>query len=198
MFRNARLALIFISLAAGAALAGCSSDVQSTKFPQITFAHLTPIQLDVTRVDIVRAETPVGGKNVEQEMPAKPEAALEQWAHDRLQPVGGNNIAHFIITQASTVEVELPRTPGVRGALTTEPAQRYDGAMEVTLEIVDNKNQQLAAVATKVQRSHSVQEGVTLAQREAEWFAMVDNMMQDFNRAFEAQIRNNLTKWVMR
>ena len=185
------------ALAVSVLATGCATDVPTNKQPQITFQHLPQIPLNVARVDIVDAEQPVGGKHIEQQMPVAPRVALERWARDRLQPIGGNGVARFIITQASVVEQELPTTGGVRGVLTNEPAQRYDGVMEVTLEIVDGSGGN-DAVATKVQRQHSVNEKVTLANREQQWFTMVDNMMQDFNRAFEGQIRNNLTKYVAR
>jgi hypothetical protein len=185
------------ALALSVLATGCATDVPTNKQPQITFQHLPQIPLNVARVDIVDAEQPVGGKHIEQQMPVAPRVALERWARDRLQPIGGNGVARFIITQASVVEQELPTSGGVRGVLTNEPAQRYDGVMEVTLEIVDGSGGN-DAVATKVQRQHSVNEKVTLANREQQWFTMVDNMMQDFNRAFEGQIRNNLTKYVAR
>lgn len=203
MLKKLMPAIAVAALALAAPIAGCTSDVPSSRHPQLTFAHLPPIPLNVARIDIVNAEVPAAapGKRVDQQFPVAPNAALQQWAKDRLQPVGGNGVARFIITQASVSEVELPTTGGVRGAFVTEPAQRYDGVMEVTLEVVDGASSQSGqadAVATKVQRQHSVPEKVTLTEREQRWFAMVDNMMQDFNRAFEGQIRNNLSQYVMR
>ena len=186
------------ALALAVFIVGCTSNVQSSRQPQLTFSHLPPISLNVARVDIVTAEIPSGGKHVEHQFPVPPNAALQQWAKDRLQPAGGNGVARFVITQSSVSEVELPTTSGLRGALTNEPAQRYDGVMEVTLEMIDGSGRQQDSVTTKVQRQHSINEKVTLADRENQWFAMVDNMMQDFNRAFEGQIRNNLAKYVMR
>lgn len=200
MLKSFMPAMAVAALALAAPIGGCSSDVPSSQHPKLTFAHLPPIPLNVARVDIVNAEmTAAGtGKRVDQQFPVHPNAALQQWAKDRLRPVGGNGVARFIITQSRVDEVELPTTGGVRGALTTEPAQRYDGVMEVTLEMVGGAGSGPDAVATKVQRQHSVQEKVTLADREQQWFAMIDNMMQDFNRAFEGQIRNNLSQYVMR
>jgi hypothetical protein len=198
MIERGKLMMAAAAMALMAFVAGCATDVQTTRHPQLTFSHLPPITLNVARVDIVNAEIPSGGKHIEQQLPVTPNAALQQWAKDRLQPVGGNGVARFIITQSSVTEVDLPTTSGLRGAFTSEPAQRYDGVMEVTLEMVDGGGQSLDAVATKVQRQHSVNEKVTLAEREQQWFAMVDNMMQDFNRAFEGQIRSNLARYVMR
>ena len=114
-------------------LAGCSSP-ERPRFPDITFGHLPPLRLDVASIDIVRAYTPTSmAPNIEQSFPVQPMTAMERWVRDRLQAVGTSGVATVTITDASAVEQRLARTQGIRGAFTTDQAERYTARVEMTV-----------------------------------------------------------------
>jgi predicted metal-dependent TIM-barrel fold hydrolase len=130
--------------------------------------------------------------HVEHLFPVPPTRALETWAHDRLKAVGSAGRARFTIKNAEVIEVELKKaSEGIRGALTTEPAQRYDMALEASLDVLDEHGLPLRTVTVKAARSQTVLEGITPNQREETWYAMTKSMMADFDRQMETEIRNN-------
>src|SRR3546814_12438362 len=87
-------------------LASCETSVQQGKFPDITFAHLPPIRLDVANIEVVRVPPQQQeGRSVVDEFPVPPGDAAERWARDRLQAAGRSGMATVVITEAGAVGV---------------------------------------------------------------------------------------------
>ena len=189
------------SILAGAAalvlLASCQSGPPRPTFPELSYAHLAPIQINVATVDVVREYVSPGVKpNVEQLFPLLPAAVVERWARDRLRPVGTEGVARVVIKQASVVEMPLPRTQGVRGALTTDQSERYDGVLEVTIEASRRSDGRRAMVSSRAMRSRTVPEDITLNDREKVWFELTEALMNDLNASLERQIYDNFGPFV--
>lgn len=190
--------LLFL-VAAGflAALTACETTLPPRTFPDLRYNHLAPIRLDAVRVDVIQLYKSTGAKPyVEHEFPAKPASVAAQWATDRLQAAGVNNIVRVSITNGAVVEVPLKRTDGVKGVFTTDQSERYDGTLEIKIEIVGPSGQQLASVSTQAKRSRTVPENITLANREKIWFRMTESMMNDLNLSLERQIRKHFSQWL--
>jgi hypothetical protein len=189
--RGAVIALAFL------VLAGCESTVAPQQFPEITFRHLPPIQLDVAKITYApRYRAPVGTPNVGQDFPTPPAVAAERWIADRLVAAGSSGEATVIIRRAIATETRLKVNKGLTGAFTTDQAWRYDGIIEITIEAVD-LNRQRSAIATAIaQQSQSVPEDASLDQREAVWFGLVEKLMRRFDRAFSAQIDKDLAGFI--
>ncbi|MCC7016561.1 MAG: hypothetical protein IT564_05105, partial [Rhodospirillales bacterium] len=114
-----------------AVLAGCETQVPAQKLPDLTFAHLPPLQLAVQRVELNSRFAPtLRAPNVEHTFPVPPARALEQWANQRLKAVGGNAQARFTILDASVTETKLPRDTSMRGYFTKQQSERYDAKVE--------------------------------------------------------------------
>ncbi len=189
-----RLILCFLLVATSI---GCETNLPPRKYPDLRYTHLPPIRLDAVRVDVVQKYAPATGKShVEQEFPVPPATVAANWARDRLQAAGVGNIVRATIVDAGVVEVPLPRTTGVKGALTTDQSERYDGTLEIMIEIVGPTGRQLAMVSSKATRSRTVPENITLADRETVWFRMTEAMMNDLNLSLERQIREHFTGWL--
>jgi hypothetical protein len=120
-----------------------------------------------------------------------PADAAERWARDRLRPAGAEGVAVVRILNASVVEVPLPRTSGVRGAFTTDQSERYDGVLEVQIDVSSRARGQTAMVKSRAQRSRSVPEDITLNDREKVWFELTEALMNDLNASLERQIYDN-------
>ena len=180
-------------------LAGCSSP-QRPRFPDITFGHLPPLRLDVASVEVVRAYTPTSmSPNIEQSFPVQPMTAMERWVRDRLQAVGTSGVATVTITDASAVEQRLARTQGIRGAFTTDQAERYTARVEMTIEASDVRadgSRRNATAIAQASRTQTAPEDVTINQREKIWFEMTEAMMREFDAAMAAEVQKNLSAFL--
>lgn len=177
--------------------AGCETTLPPRSFPDLRYTHLPPIRLDAVRVDVVQQyQSPGKAPHVEHEFPVRPAEVAERWARDRLQAAGVNNIVRATIVDGAVVEVPLQRSTGVRGAFTTDQSERYDGALELRIEMIGPDGRQLAMVSSRATRSRSVPENITLAERERVWFRLTESMMNDLNLALEQQIREHFARWL--
>jgi hypothetical protein len=177
-------------------VAGCETRVPRSGFPELGYSHLAPIRLDVTRVDVVQRYRPPAKKpNVEHLFPVVPAMAAERWARDRLKAVGGAGVARVTVVYAGVVEVPLKRSDRLKGVLTTEQSERYDGAIEMTIEITDSTGAAVASVSSRAERRRTVPEDITLLGREKVWFEMTEAMMNDLNTSLQRQIGEHLSRW---
>ena len=195
MFRFARvLASLAVALLV---VAGCSAGMERPGYPQISFAHLPPISLDVARVEVVDAYvSPATAPNVEHRFPVSPAATAENWGRDRLKPVGASGVVRVTVRRASVVEVPLERTKGLRGAFTVDQSERYEGVIEMAVEIFGNDGERRGMVEAQSKRTQTVPEDLSLNEREKIWFDMTDALMASMNKQLEEQIRAHLTSWV--
>ncbi len=178
-------------------LSGCAGSADRPVYPQISFAHLPKIALDVARVDVANTyASPATEPNVEHRFPVSPAASAMNWGRDRLQPVGDAGVARVTLERASVVEVPLERTRGVRGAFTNDQAERYDGVIVVSVEVVDAAGERLGIVRATAERSQTVPEDISLNEREKVWFEMTEKMMATINQALETQVRTHLRAWI--
>lgn len=193
-----RTLLVAAATAALTLLAGCETRVPHAQFPELTYSELPPFDLNVARIDVVEQYRSPGKKpHVEQLFPVIPALAAQRWARDRLKAVGNEGVARFTIVYAGVVEVPLKRTKGIEGMFTIDQSERYDGAIEVKLQILDGQGRELASVSTRAERSHSVPEDITLLGREKVWFEMTEAMMNDLNAALDQQIKQNFGRWLV-
>ncbi|WP_374653291.1 hypothetical protein [Dongia sp.] len=180
-FYAACLALLF--------LAACDTPPDRQTFPQITFQHLSPIGLDVARIEIESAYRAADHPDDNAaEYPAPPETLAANWARDRLKAAGTRGQATYTVIEARAVRVPLPRSSGIDAALKTEQSDRYDLSITVKLEAGNPISGKSGAVTETVTRSQTVPENMTLNQREVVLFNMLDAAMKDLNARLEASI----------
>ena len=178
-------------------VAGCAANLEESGFPQISFAHLQPISLDVARIEVENIYvSPATPPNVEHKFPASLAALAMNWALDRLNTSGSSKVVRLVVRQASVVEVPLQRSGGLKSIFTRDQSERYDGVIDISVEIRDEVGNSRATVETIVSRSQTVPENIPLNQREKVWFRMTEAMMSDLNAALEKQIRIHMKEWI--
>jgi len=166
-------------------------------FPPISFKQYGPIKLNAGQVEVLQAyDSPMKYPNVEQSFPVSPATMAERWAKDRLVAGGGNYTARFTIQRASVVTVELPRDNSFKGKLTTQQTTRYDAVLEVTLEIRNDRGYRDAIVTARVDRSRTVAEDITEADRQRAWFAMTQEMGDELNNQLQKNITESLGRFI--
>lgn len=174
----------------GFVLAACETPPPVSKFPDITFQHLSPIQLNVREVSFENTfVSPETAPNVEHLFPVPPARAAEQWVKDRLRAVGTDNSVRFVLQDASVTEEELPTQGGIRGALTTEQTERYLASLRAEMRVVDNFGNTLSTLTARSERSITTPEDLSLREREEVWFKLTEDVMRDFDAQLDPTIR---------
>ena len=188
---------VAIALAAGL-LAACAQTPPPDPLPELTFAQLEKIQLNVASVEIIENYIPpLRGPNIEHLFPLSPTQAARRWSEDRLTALGTEGRAQFVIDTASVVETALRVEKGLRGAATVDQASRYDATLVVTLEIRSDRGFRLAFATARAERSLTVPEDLTLNERNAIQFRLVEDLMADLNTALEAKIAEFLSAYTL-
>lgn len=189
---------ILLVVLPGFLLLGCETSAPSTEFPELTYRHLGPITLDVARIEVTtRYIPPLKLPNVEHRAPVPPYVAIRNWADQRLRAGGRRNQANLVILDASIREVPLPVTGGFKGFFTTDQSVRYDGRVAVLLEIRDVGGRQLAFATARAERSMTMGEDATIADREKVWFALTEDLLSDINRRLVAEARRHLGAYLL-
>lgn len=186
-------------LAAGlAALAACTTPPPQNAFPDITFAHETPIRLDVREITVEQAyKPPLTPPNVEHLFPVRPGQAAMRWARDRLVAAGATRRARYIVRDASVVEKPLKQSEGLTGLLTTEQSERYDARIVVEMQIIGDDGRIEGSLTAKAERSRSVPEDITLNERERVWFQMTEDLMKELDGQLEQTIKSTFFPFVV-
>ena len=193
LLRSLTLLVLAPSLFAGMLLTGCAVKTTSAPEVSLTFMNRPAIHLNVGKIQVVnRYQMPLKPPLVEHLMPVAPGAGVERWAMDILRAGGSGNTAVLTIHDASVTEISLEQKPGLKALLTLDQAQRYDARLRATLEIRDVNGQQRGQVEVEVTRSQTVPENITLNQRTAVWFQMVEGLLADFAAQMELQVRKDL------
>lgn len=198
-FRPVRHLMAAVAVASVVAATGCEMATPRGDFPELTYAHLAPIRLDVSRIEIVSTYAPpMHSPNVEHLFPISPAAAVERWGKDRLRAAGPKGLARLIVKRADVVEIPLEKSKGVRGLLTTDQAERYEATLDVEIEIRDERGFQDALVAASAKRSSTLKEGASALDRDRLWFRMTEALMTDINVELEAGIARHFSSRVVR
>jgi len=116
---------------------------------------------------------------------------------DRLKAAGSQGSARFTIIDASITETKLKMDSGITGALTKQQAFRYDATVEGSVEVMDSRGFRKGFASARARRSRTVREDATLNERDRIWFALVEDLMQDFNAEIEKNIRQHLSGQLM-
>lgn len=191
-----RILLFVAALLAAPVITACDTPRAQT-FPDITFANLHPITLDVANIQTANGfRSTMAAPNAEFRFPVQPQAAMQRWAKDRLRTTGtGRDGAVFTIVDASVKEVQLAIDQDLKAKFTKEQSQRYEMRLEARLEIFDGRGLSAGNVAGTVTRSQTIREDASLNDREKIWYEMTEAAMKDFNAEMEKNIRQYLGTW---
>lgn len=190
--------LAVVGLFSALLLNGCGSTPPAPKYPELTYGHYGIIGLDVASIEFVATYVPpLRPPHVEHQSPVSPIAAMERWTNDRLRAMGRDGVARVVVTTASITETPLKVTGGVRGWFTTDQSARYDAIIAVEIQIRDVGGVQRAYTRAQAERSRTVAEDASLAEREKVLFDLVEATTAEVNTALDGGIRQFLQRYVV-
>ncbi len=192
--------VLLTTSAATLSLAACRSSPPGPAFAALTYAHKGVFRLQVERIEIATDYVPpMRRPNIDHEAPVSPLETMQRWGRDRLQAVGSTeHFLRYVIRDASLKEASLPKTTGVRGALTTDQAERYDLSLAASIEIRQTRaNFVDANVEARTTRFRTVKEGITLEERDRSIYELIEQGMNDIDAELERQLRTHLARFVV-
>ena len=180
-----------------AALSACETPLKVQTLPDITFAHLEPLRLNVVKIETAsRYKAPLKAPNVDHLFQITPERALKNWARDRVAATGARGNARFVIKNAAAIESKLKIDKGFTGQFKKELSERYTVFLEAELQITDVTGAVRAQASAKAERSRTITEDASLNQREKLWHDITRAAMADFNGAMERAIKAHFKGWL--
>ncbi len=93
---------------------------------------------------------------------------------------------------AAIKEQDLPTTKGVKGWVTVDQAQRYDGNIEVEFRLDGTVAGAGGSGMVQVNRGQSVAENISIQERDRTWTRMEEAMVSDLDVNAQKMLRNRL------
>jgi hypothetical protein len=190
---HTRRNLIAVALCS-ALLASCGPPPMTPNYPDIRFNQTQPFTLNARQIEIRTLYIPT---DTDRAYPVPPVQALQNWGRDRLRANGSGTPARFTIGKATALIRDLPIQDGFKANFTDQVSQQYDVAVDATIEILDDHGLAARTVHVTANRSRTALQSATPVQREQIRYEMVRDLMADFDRQAETQLRNNFGTYLL-
>ena len=178
-------------------LSACANNgevAETRRFTEPRFNNLPPIELNVSKIEIVSEFTPSFTRpNVEHLFPVSIETAARIWAADRLEATdfSSNRIAEFIIKDASVTEEEVKASQ-----LFYKDSLKYRATLSVVLKISSDNGQSSAQTSIEAWRELTMPIDTSIENKEKYWNEMVQKLFEEFNSRMEQNINQYLNMYV--
>ena len=191
--RFGRVGLTAAALLAVAVIAvGCEVPLPSRDSTAPSFAHLPPLVFDLERIEVVERGAAPHPSDVDHLFPIPPAVAARLWVEDRLRASGHVGVLRVTIDEASARSTPFATNKNLEGLLTEEQAERIDARLRVTIEAIDGNGEVNGSATAEAERSRTLPEGITLAERERHYDEIVGALLHDYNTSQEQAIRKYL------
>lgn len=197
---SARLvATRLVALAALAlTVAACGTPAQKLMLPEITFENQPKLTFAASSVETIQEYQPSAQPpHIELSIPQPPAAVAARWTRDRVVLDNSQqNRVTVIIRKAAVTEVDLKKTPGLRGSFTEDQVARFDTEVEMAIEIRDARGFRVGEASASARRATSMSEKATMNDRDLIIHGLVRETMMDVNRELERNIRQYMPLYV--
>ncbi|MBW8270652.1 hypothetical protein [Caldovatus aquaticus] len=158
--------------------------------PPPSYAHLTPLRLDVASIEI---GPPPGGPagTVMGPAPVAPAEAMATMARERLIPAGSSGAGRFTVLEAVLVRSPLP------GGVFAPGGERLICSLRCRLDLVAAEDGRSGFVEAQARRVLTAPGQTSPARRSAAADRVVRSAMDVMNVELEYQIRRNLRDWLL-
>ena len=155
-----------------------------------SYAHLTPLRLNVADIEIGPPPSGQAGLVMEP-APVNPAEAMAIMARDRLVPAGSGGVARFTIEEASLVRTPLP------GGMFSSGGERLICSLRCRLDLFAGEGGRTGFIEAQARRVLPAPGPTDPARRSAAADRVVRAAMDVMNVEFEYQIRRNLRDWLL-
>ena len=171
------------------ALSACAERSYQAARLDLDFGSLPPLTFDVQEIIVEQAYAPQARPpNVEHLFELPPAKAAESWARDRLRAGGTQRRMIFEIREAPVVEA-IVETEGGGGLLSiVRQTLRYEARLVIDVHLVEDDGFFAASARVTGERSVTLPESASEADRRATWNLLVSELMADVDVQLEATL----------
>lgn len=157
---------------------------------------MPPIRLDVAAIEYVEAwEQPGAAPHVGHRHTNNPPSIARAWAAHRLTRAPGatgSGTLRAILREGSVVRAALPVRGGVEGIFADEADTRLEARLAMELELVDPVAGRIAGINVVVTGAREILESASLNERDALYFALMEQLATALDRELDNGIRAEL------
>lgn len=177
---------------AGLLLLGACGGPELANVAPVSFAGRPPIRLNVARIDTVDRAAPSATM-----LAQSPATAIRGWGAARLQAAGRTGIGQLIIQQASLTQERLATQGGLTSVFNDQPSLKLTLRLAARLEVGAVGNITGGYADVSVERSTTLTDGSSAADQSRAEAGLLQDGMGEFDRQFEANIRQYLAPLVL-
>ncbi|MBX3452966.1 MAG: hypothetical protein KF827_00400 [Ferrovibrio sp.] len=197
--RSLMRAALGLSLGLPLALTGCQTpEPERLVLPEISFAHRPVLTFAAGSVDTITEFKPsFQDPHIEHLLPQPPARVAERWVRDRVRLDNSQpNSLRVVIKDASVIEQDIAKTPGLRGNFTTDQVARFEVSVEMAVELRDARGFKVGEAAASAKRANTLSEKATLNDRDRLIHDLIRLAMNDLDAELEKSIRSYMPLYV--
>ena len=162
--------------------------------PEIGFAQSGPLTFAAGSAETVNEfRSSFAPPYIEHLQPQPPARVAERWARDRIRLDNSqNNSVRVVIKDASVIEQDIAKTPGLRGQFTNDQVSRFEASLAMVVEVRDARGFKLGEAQASAKRSGTLDEKATLNDRDLLIYNLIKDVSTDVDRELERNIRQYL------
>lgn len=189
---------LFIVAGLALAAAACGGPMEKSILPEIAFTGQPKLTFAASSVETIMEYQPTAQPpHIELAIPQPPASVAMRWTRDRVAVDNSQqNRVTVIVRKASVTEIDLKKTPGLRGSFTEDQVARFDTEVEMAVEVRDSRGFRVGEAQASARRSNSMSEKATLNDRDRLIHDLVRETMMDVNRELERNIRQYMPLYV--
>ncbi len=173
-------------------LAACQGAPPVTETPDLSFDTLPQISMNVARIEIVDAyQPPMKAPNVDHLFKLSPRQVARSVLEKQLVANGSVNTLRVTIEDASVVKKDLPVAQGFTGIFNNEESEGYTARVHLKFDLLaeDSPGHVLADAFVTSDRSQTLLEDSSPADRDMMFFTFDENIMKDIRQGVEGTVR---------
>ena len=173
-------------------LAGCQNAPPDTQTPQLVFDTLPQISMNVARIEIVDGyQPPMKAPNVDHLFKQPPREVARRVLEKQLVANGSNHTLRVIIEDASVIKKDLPVSQGFTGFFSNEEAEEYISRVSLKFQLIadDTADRVVADAFVLSERTQTLLEDSSPAERDMVFFTLDENIMQDLRKGIEGSVK---------
>ena len=173
-------------------LAGCQNAPPDTQTPQLVFDTLPQISMNVARIEIVDGyQPPMKAPNVDHLFKQPPRDVARRVLEKQLVANGSNHTLRVIIEDASVIKKDLPVSQGFTGFFSNEESEEYISRVSLKFQLIadDTADRVVADAFVLSERTQTLLEDSSPAERDMAFFTLDENIMQDLRKGIEGSVK---------